>query len=428
MAAVSYYSDFCGDPPQDAIKLVLRKPGKRDEIHIYSAYEVKCGILQQPSSFTFHVGWGNELIQLLEIFNAVPQSDPTNLKPFPEFELHVYDTCIMTGNIEAVNMPTLAQTKLEIKGRGKLSALLKSSILDEVTLQSQTYDALVKEVLSKVGLGDSTLSFSNEANRNLITRTKFRKRRARTDVNKQQLVATIDTGIQAPGGGKIQLQHLLARVGEDWYHWLEKQLILAGLILWETGDGNFVLGSPTLDQEAFYRVIHQKDQTRDEVNIVDCHLNNDFTSQHTTVTAYGRYGSTGGGRSRCEGTAINVDMYAHTGGQGIYPLVIEDDDVKNNQQAFYRANRAMSEECRAGFGLQYTFSGHRMPAAARGYEDQMVVWAPDTITDVQDDWLGFHELMYNESVTFRCNPQTTTVVDMIRPRYLAYYASTPPPP
>jgi prophage tail gpP-like protein len=333
----------------------------------------------------------------------------------------------MTGNVEAVNMPTYGQTQLEIKGRDNMAPLMKASILDEVTLQSQSYAELVKDVLSKVGLGDKTLSFSNEANRQLVTRTKFRKRRAKQDVNKNQLVATIDTGIQAPGGGKVQLQHLLAKVGETWYQWLEKELMLAGLILWCSGDGNFVLGSPTLDQEALYRVMHQKDQTRDEVNIVDCHLNNDFTNQHTTVTAYGRYGATAGGRTRAQGTCINVDAYAHTGGQGIFPLVIEDDNVKNDQQAFYRANRAMSEECRAGFSLQYTFSGHRMPCAARGHEEEMVIWAPDTITNVEDDWLGFRELMYNESVTFRCNEKTETVVDMVRPRYLAYYGTTPPP-
>lgn len=420
---VDHYSDFVGVPSDDAVQLVIKTPTDAKVIRMAGGYEIKCNVLTQPGSFTFHVGWADELVPLLKYFNALPESDPTKLQPFPTFELHIAGTTVMSGIIEAVNVPSIASTTLEIKGRDWMVPFIKGSIQNELTLQHQTYAELVQKVMDICGVGDRKLLFTNEANRDVITRAKFRKRRAKTDFSKNQLVAEIDTGIQAPGGGKVKMQHLLARVGETWYQWLEKQLQMAGLLLWCSWDGNYVLGSPTIDQPYLYRIVHQKGQTRNDVNVVDLHLNNDYTNQNTTITAYGRYGGGAGGRNRNEATTINVDAYAHLGGQGIWPLVIEDDDIKNNQQAWYRANRAMSEQCRAGFSLQYTLSGHRMPCAAPGHEDEMLIWAPDTIVDVQDDWLGFHELMYVEGVTFKSSPQTTTIVDLVRPRYLAYYGT-----
>lgn len=421
---VDYYSDFVGTPSQDAVQLVVKTPDSRHDLKIYGGYEVKSNILQQPAAFSFRIGWGDTTLDLLKMLNA----EPGNMKPYPEFELRIAGTAFQTGVIEAVNVPEGNSTELHVEGRDWMMPIFKSCILNEASFQKPTYVEIVQDIIKKTvpGASDTVhqILLNNGANRDIISKIpKPHHRQNRIDTNKNQLVALIDTGVQAAGGGKVMMQHLIAKVGETWYQWLDKHLKLAGLLFWATWDGNYVLGSPTLDQPARYHIIRQRGQTRNQVNVTKHSLNNDFKGQHTSVIVYGRYGGGEGGRSRAAAAWVNIDAAQKMGGN-FYPLVIEDDEVKNNEQAMYRAKRAVSEELRAGFALKYTLAGHRMLCILEGLTDQMIVWMTDTIVQVDDYELGIHEPMYVEGVTFHSSPETSTTVDLIRPSYLNYFAES----
>jgi prophage tail gpP-like protein len=421
-----FYSDFVGTPSQDAVQLVLKSGNQRDEIRIYGGYQVKNNLLTQPSAFSFDVGWGDTALELLKLFNA----EDGNTKPYPEFELRVAGTTFQSGIIEAVNVPSGNTTTLHIEGRDWLMPLYKSGILNEVTFSKTTYVEVLQEIVDKVVPGGSAkhqILSNYGADRDLVTKLpKFgRKRKVKSDMSKNQLVAQIETGINAPGGGKIVTQQLLAKIGETWFQWLDKELKLAGLLLWATWGGNYIIGSPTLDQPARYHIIRERGQSRNEVNVTNHGYTNDLKGQHTSVIVYGRHGSGAGGRAKAAAGWVNV-LAAQKMGGNFYPLVIEDEYLRNDAQAMWRAKRAVSEELRAGFSLKYTCAGHRMPCIIEGLENEMIVWMPDTIVRVDDYELGIHKDMYVEGVTMNSSPETTTTVDLIPPEYLNFFAERDP--
>ena len=76
----------------DADGVSLHIDGK--QVLIYQSYEVKIALLQQPSAFSLRCGWSRSAGELLKLF-----------KPGREFQLFIAGSPIMTGKIDAREIP-----------------------------------------------------------------------------------------------------------------------------------------------------------------------------------------------------------------------------------------------------------------------------------------------------------------------------------
>jgi prophage tail gpP-like protein len=77
----------------------------------------------------------------------------------------------------------------------------------------------------------------------------------------------------------------------------------------------------------------------------------------------------------------------------------------------------MAESRRQGWRLSYTVAGHTAGCPLGG----RVNWAPDTLIEVNDERLGIREeVFWVESVTFNGSPQSTTTIELMRPRDLIF--------
>jgi prophage tail gpP-like protein len=324
-------------------------------------------------------------------------------------------------------------TELEIKGRDWMAPFFRAEIVNERQFSSTTIQELIEEVLKIVGLGDRTVFYDNAANRQLMTKGKRAYKHPRGS-----LVQTIDTGIVTSGGGHVEYQDVKCKVGESWFQWLDRQLRMAGLYMWATLDGNFVVSAPNITQNPTYRITRRRGQTRNEVNVEDHAYRFDITNMHTSICVFGRSDA-----HQISAVAVNLWCAQAIGGTvagtqatgtGFEPRAIFDDEIKNPRQAQWRANRAVSEEMRAGFHLSYTVAGHRLPCIQA--EDQMAIIAPDTMCQLEDDELGFNsanELGFGnnfwlDEITYRRSKDngTSTSFDCVHPLSLAYLGEVDP--
>lgn len=412
-APVSFYSDFVGDYTKDSIQLQVTGQDGSKDVRIYSGYEVKCSILQQPSAFSFRIGNGDNARELRRM-----------LYKGDEFKLLIDGTPIMAGQIEAATIPEGEFVQLDIKGRDWMAPFAMSNILDEISFNEPTYFELVKRVMDIVGVGSRQLISSNDANRWHIARVdKARKRRTRKGTTASPkaanlIVEQLETGMIAPGGAKVVLQSIRAKVGESWHQWLDKQLKLAGLLLWASWDGTYILSAPNITTEPWYKITCKRGQTREQTNIITGGLKDDSTNEHTSVIINAHHGAGAGGRQKASAAFVNFEC-AQTF-KGFRPLSIEDDDVKTPEQAMYRAKRAVSEERRAAFQPVYTMSGHRLPSTWAS--DYMAFVVPDSIIDVDDDERDIHGKLWIESVTYSRKPQTEMRIELMSPLDLNYFA------
>ena len=408
-----FYSDFCG-AQDDAVHIYMAD----DDVRIWGAYEVKAAVMTQPAGFTVRLGWGNAAKDLLRKYKAGAP-----------FQLRIGNSVVQSGRIEAPHVPSADVTQLEIKGRDWMSPLFRACVINERHFTSDNIQEMVEEVLKIVGLGDRTVIYDNATNRKLMTKGKKVHRHPRT-----QLVEQIDTGAVSNSGAKVVYENVKCKIGETWFQWLDRQLRLAGLYMWATLDGNFVVSAPNITQPPLYRFTRRRGQTRDEVNVENHSYHFDITHMHTSVCAFGRNAGL-----QVEGVAVNLWCAQAIGGTvqgtsatgtGFEPIAIFDEEIKNPSQAQWRANRQVSEEMRAGFHLSYTTSGHRVPALDA--EDHMAILAPDTMAQLEDDELGFNsandlgfgnsfwldELIYRRSE----DQGTTTQFDLVHPDSLKYLA------
>lgn len=380
--------------------------GEKEDVKIAENYEVKVSVMQQPAAFTLRLGASSTAAEILAKY-----------PPGTQFELYVgaagQRVQIQSGVVYSRGSPSGHFSQVELKGRDYLAALYDDEVQAEFTFPDRTYFELTRKVLNIVGLqeggGKFTLNPSNDANRTLLSRVPTAKPKA-----KGELVTQIETGATA-GAGKVVYQTIKARVGTRWYDFLQQQFKLAGLFLWATGEGNFVLARPRADMPPAYKIKRERGQIQDFGNVVECRFQDDITNRHQTYFVYGRGGIGKNGRAAIFGSWTDEEMTAY----GRYNVrTIHDDDVKTNREADYLARKTCAEERRAGWQLEYTMSGHVTPSVVA--KDGSAVWCPDTVCRVDDEELGIHSNFYIEQVAFTRGPETTTTVTLMRPEDLVF--------
>jgi len=376
-------------------------------ISLTESYEIKVSVFQQPAAFTLRLGWGDTAAKLLQL-----------AKPGTPFQLFIGPNVIQSGTIYSRGVPSASATQVEIKGRDYLARLFDDEVQDEASFTDKTYFQLTRKILNVVGLkeekaGDGTrfaLFGDNEANRAITSRVKS----GRGKKHQTQLVQEIETGVGA-GGSKLVYSTIKATLGTTYYEFLQQQFKLAGLFLWATGSGNFVLARPTADQDPAFRVLYQRGQTRKVGNAIDRAYEDDTTMRHALCVCYGRAGTGTNGRSKIRGGFVDEEMFGY-GFQNV--RIVHDDDVRTATQAEYIARKTIAEERRRGWKLDYTLAGHIVPTIKGG--DGYGVWCPDMVTTVDDEELGISGSYYVQDVTFRRNPQTSTTISLMRPEDLVF--------
>lgn len=396
---------------EDTVLLRLGS-GTSDAVNVKIAehYEIKVSVLQQPAAFTLRLGSGETAAEILKRY---PPGTP--------FALFIgaagHRSQIQSGVVYSRGAPSGKYTQVELKGRDHLARLYDDEVQAEYTFPDKTYFDLTRKVLNVVGLKETTedgapkfaLYSNNDNNRQLISRVATAK-----PINTGNLVEQQETGATA-GAGKVVYQTIKTRVGTRWYDFLQQQYKLAGLFLWASGEGNFVLAQPRADQPPSYKILRQRGQIRDFGNIVECRFQDDVTNRHSAVIVHGRGGVGAGGRSKIFGSWTDPEM---TGYGFDNVRTIHDDDVKSDREAEYLARKTIAEERRAGWQLEYTLSGHIIPSILG--KNSTAVWCPDMVCRVDDEELDIHGNFYIEHVTFARGPETTTTVTLMRPEDLVF--------
>jgi prophage tail gpP-like protein len=398
------------------------------DIRIFGSYEVKTSVFTQPAAFNLRIGWGAAARDLLRLIRV---GDP--------FELRINDTAIQAGQIEAVDVPNAKVTELSVRGRDWMAPLFRTGIYDERQYASKTLGNLVGEVVAIVYYHqDRQVLYDNAANRSILTKTfvKAPKKHPRG-----QLIEQIDTGAVATGGAKIIYQNVKCKVGETYFQFLDHHLRLAGVYMWATPDGDFILGAPNTFQPPTYLLTRRRGQTRNECNVEEHGYRFDITHMHSAVLACGRYQ----GRALygiaenpwCTGALQDpADPFKATLDEIIgQPTAIFDDEIKTPKQAEWLAKRRVSEEMRAGFHLTYTISGHKLPCPASDGR-QMAIVTHDTMAKLEDDELGFNSAndlgfgndFWLDEISYKRSNEsgTTTSFDCIHPLSVMYLAETDP--
>lgn len=359
-----------------------------EDLVIVQGYEIRMGVLTQPGSFAVRIGNGSTVLEFIERY-----------PPRTPFELRINGALQMKGFSDGyeVTGPNGA-SEVTIRGRDVLADLHDAYVTADVSYKDTTYADIVIAQLGEVGF-TGKLVFDNAANRKVRSGVNVKQVAPPRDSEKEESAPDAQSG---PTTKALQ-----AKVGERRYDFCKRILDRAGLFLWATANGDVVLSEPNAKQAPVARLVRQRGQPINAVNILSMRHRNETTRRYSEAVIYGRGGGRVFGRQKSKGKFTDDEMVA-LGYER--PMVHRDSNVTNDQQAEFYARRVLAETRRAGWQLVYTVAGHSIESLAGG----RAVWCPDTVADVQDDEIGLHSSLWLESVTFKRDPKTTTELACMR--------------
>jgi prophage tail gpP-like protein len=221
----------------------------------------------------------------------------------------------------------------------------------------------------------------------------------------------------------VVVQTLKVELGTKWIDAIERELKLVGLFLWCDAEGNFILARPNANQTPSFRIFRQRESESLTTNIVDCEFDDDATSRHTRAVVYGRVGKGKAGRNKLRGEFADDEL---ADSEFDVPITIHDKEIGTNEQAKYIARKAIAEEHRSGWKLQYTIRGHitDLISSADGASTN---WTIDTVVATDDRELGIQKDLYLEALVFSRAPTKTEIV-LMRPEDLLFAEDLFPKP
>lgn len=383
-------------------EIVLELGG--ESVRIVENYEVRCSILTQPAGFSVRLGHGGVVADLLSRY---PENTP--------FQLRVNDSKVQTGFTDGMRTAGTGGTQVTYDGRDLVGKVVSAYAPADKSYSNLTYLELTEKVLTDVGftLGDDVLLFSDDvANRKAISGTVITElTAAEIEITTRQNEGARETDAQA-GTKKTSYRSATVKVGKRYYEFLKTQLDRAGLFLWATGEGAFMLSFPNTSQTPAYEITRIKRNERGLGNVIDHSHNRNIEGRFTKMIVYGRGGGRKLGRSKIKGEFVDPEMSALLGGDDrkIYP--VHDNDVTSVKQAVHLARRRMAEINREGWELTYTVAGHSTLRSANGAR---AIWTPNTVVAVDDRELGIKGDFWLEQVSMLSGPQKTTQLRLMRP-------------
>ncbi len=364
------------------------------------SYEIKSGILSQPDAFSFVVGHGGIVRELLDL-----------ARPGRTFKLSINGHVQQIGRIDGATVGGKSAT-VTIRGRDELAKLHDSYVQAEKSIKDAKYTDLVRKALAEVGLEKIPLATSNLAARRIRTgRQTIEIRPPRT----VEEILTEAAGKSATGPSGSTLSHVTinAKFGETWYSHVKRELDRAGLFLWHTPLG-FVLSEPNSAQPPTYSIEVDSARSRGDVVVEDFSFRNEATHRHSAVLVYGKGGFGKFGTKKDKGDFVDDEMEFWGYRQ---PLTIRDPHCENRQQAEFLARRRLAEERRNGWELTYVVTGHSAPSPLGG----RAVWTNDTVVNVNHVAIGIRGPHYIEACSYaRSGNGTTTTLNLMRPTDLIF--------
>lgn len=359
-------------------KVTLRLNG--EELLVAESYDVRMSFFRQPSVFALRTGWGGTTQDLLRRY---PPNSP--------FELHIGGRKQFTGRIYGVNCEqSTGATEVTFHGRDDLAPLHDAYAVKDVSYDNQTYVEMLTSVLTQAGYGDYTLLFDDTANR------------------------TARTGVTASGGGRLAFGRPRAnrpqkkagqlKAGEKLYDFYRKQIDRGGLFLLAGIADNdvptLILTEPVTDTPPMYRILRRRGQLRNQVNVTQASFQNDGAKRYVEYVVHGRATDQKTGQKPVLGSFLDEAMLA-AGFPRERVFVIRDDTVSTSEQADNLAWRTRSEHRREGRVLNYSVSGHSVPALTGRTSNDRAAWAVNTIVEVVDEEFGLQENMWITDVQFQ---------------------------
>lgn len=390
------------------------------EIQICTGFNISQSILKQPCEFSIRLGRGStdhdakKGPTTRELIKAAPPNTP--------FQLYINDNLRMTGRTDGYRVTAAGgqASELTIFGRDTLAALHDAHIHEEKSFNDATYKSLVETVLKLVGYKDFKLDATGAGPR------ADRKLKAGVSVRELLPVRTVQEILDNKGegqtsgaggsGGSTAHNTLQTKLGERWMDFLRKQLDRAGLFLWAGADGKIFLSAPNANLSPTYRVVRERGQTRNMVNVTHADLMNDTRPRYSYGVIYGKHGGKKAGVQKSKGDSVDDEMLGY--GYDIErAITIRDKYCQNPAQAAYLAQRKLAEGRRHGYQLVYTMSGLSTPAIGGG----RAVWTPDTTVEIVDDEFGIDEttpggnIFWLDTVDFSRQPKSNTTIHLMRP-------------
>lgn len=369
-------------------------------IHIAESWDMVESILAQPATWSMQLG--NSAVAA-EIIERYPKRTP--------FRAFIGDTLQLSGHIDGIGARGQA-TQVLIKGRDGLADLHDSGIEQIRSFRDGTYTDIVKYALEAVGLDPTKLISSNAANRKIKTGIPIAELEspAVSDLVLSEEVSKPGEGLSV---GAVTKQEHQNQINESALAFVRRHIDRAGLFLWATADGHFVLSLPNGKQKAAYRLIRRKDGRDEGANIVDFDFMDDATHRHGIAAVYARSGGRKHGRVKISTGVTDQEMVNTPDFARGYRTVVvyRDANVQNKDQCEFFCRRKLAEERRNGYQLSYTVAGHTLPAIGGG---RRAVVTPDTTIEVIDEVLGIEETMYIETVRRQRHDRTTTSLRLMR--------------
>jgi prophage tail gpP-like protein len=381
---------------------------------ICESYEVKQSIFTQPNGYAIRLGSAETAKKILEF--ATPNTAT---------ELRINGLLQQTGWTDGPELSSGGGgTIVTIHGRDATAVVHDPYFeADKNFGSSLSIGELTGEVLDLVVPRSYTLVYSNAANR------------------QSQTGGTVN--LTAPDDLKAALtspknKQRSAKFGHKVWEFLRHEHEQAGLFLWATADGNFILSQPHAAQKPLYRIVRQYGLTRNVVSVENISWKNVATGRFSSYEVRARGGGksavaisapqappdvqpaltgSGGptGRKQHVGRVVDDEMVAwginrpwtNIHGKATTPAACE-----------FLARRERAKRRADNWNLVYLVPGHSTVSLDGG---SRIVWAVDTMVEVVDEILNIRGTFYIESLTFKRGPDgTATELTLLRPEDLIF--------
>lgn len=396
----------------DVVELTIAGAGTT---RVCESYEVKQSIFTQPNGYALRLGSAETAKKLLSYAKA-------NTKT----ELRVNGLLQQTGWTDGPECSSNGSggTTVTIHGRDATAVVHDPFFEADKTFGSSlSIGELTGEVLDLVVDRTYTLVYSNAANR--------------------QMQSGGSPALTAPDDLKAALtspknKQRSAKFGHKVWEFLKHEHEQAGLFLWATADGNFVLSQPHAGQRPIYKIVRQYGLTRNAVSVEVVSYKNVTTGRFSSYEVRSRGGGkasvaisapnappdikpaligSGGTTGRKQHVGVFVDQEMVDLGI-IRPWTNLHAKATNPAACEFLARRECAKHRAENWNLVYSVPGHSTVSMDGG---SRVVWAVDTMVEVVDEILDIRGSFYIESLTFKRGPDgTSTELTLLRPADLVF--------
>lgn len=376
-----------------------------DDVLVAEDYEVTCGILEQPCSFSLRLGHSSVIASLMRKY---PKRTPFTLfiGGIPRF------TGVTSGR--RVKGTASSGNSLTIHGYDALNELHRGMVRRERSFANESYKTLVQHALDEVGF-TGTLLTTNIADRQLQAGVKL------TELAPPQTLVDVQIDKDAVGArSDTHASQFQTKLGERWLDFIDRHIARAGLMLWATSTGDAVLSAPNGEQKPVAQIIRNWGELEnDEISSVsEVDFNDDDTHRFSEYVVYGRTSDKEHGRSKHLGTYKDTEMTA-LGYKRL--MVMRDADTQSDSQCSFLARRKAGERRREGWSLTYIVAGHTVPAIG---SRSRAIWSRDTVVNIIDNDLEISGDFYLEKCVYRRQPHTTTELRFMRKEDLIFGGSS----